>query len=70
MAKAKTPAVSFEDLLAFIQGKEDISTRITAVTSTDSAAPEVIRLAYSIPFVTAGEQDGFTDQNGVFVAYA
>lgn len=69
MARAKAETVAFDDLLAFLKGKEDVSTRIISVTSSDKDAPSDIKLSYSYPLVTAGD-DGFIDHNGVFVPYA
>lgn len=72
MARTKKLEISvpFEDLLAFVQGKEDIATRIVKIKSTDPDAPESIRLSYSYPFVEKADQDGFEGASGEFVAYA
>ena len=69
MARAKAETVAFDDLLSFLKSKEDISTRVIGVTSSDKDAPTEIKLSYSYPAVTAGD-DGFIDHNGVFVPYA
>ena len=69
MARAKAETVAFDDLLTFLKGKEDISTRVVSVTSSDKDAPAEVRLDYSFPAVSAGD-DGFVNQNGVFVPYA
>ena len=68
MAKAKASSVAFSDLLSFVQSKEDANTRIVAISSSDASAPESVVLGYSHPAVSAGD-DGFTNQNGDFVAY-
>lgn len=72
MARAKKieSAVLFEDLLAFVQGKESESVRILKIKTTSPDAPESIRLAYSYPLVESGDQDGFETAEGEFVAYA
>lgn len=73
MARAKKideSAVAFEDLLAFIQGKENASVRILKIKTTSADAPEAIRLVYSYPLVESSDQDGFETAEGEFVAYA
>lgn len=70
MARVKKAEIAFDDLLTFVTGKEDISTRILKIKSTDPDAPESVRLSYSYPLVEKADQDGFENAAGEFVAYA
>lgn len=71
MARARKTeeTIAFEDLVEFAKSKEDISTRIVKVFTSNTIAPESVRLLFTHPIVEKSNKDG-VEINGEFVEYA
>jgi hypothetical protein len=67
--KVEESAIPFEDLLAFVQEQEKDDIRILKIKTSNTIAPDSVRLKFAHPLVEKGDQDGYETVDGEFHAY-